>query len=124
MLFITHDFGVVAQVADEIGVMYAGKMVEYGRSREIFFDPRHPYTKALLRAMPDLSTQGPLYAIPGTPPDMTDPPVGDAFAARNPEAMMIDFQRQPPAFPVSETHWAATWLLHPDAPRKGGSTNG
>ena len=121
MLFITHDFGVVANVADRIGVMYAGKMVEYGTSEEIFYDPRHPYTWALLSAMPELSGHGPLYAIPGTPPDMTAPPVGDAFAARNPAAMRIDFLRQPPQFQVSPTHWAATWLLHPDAPRKGGS---
>ena len=117
MLFITHDFGVVANVADQIAVMYAGKIVEYGLSEEIFHDSRHPYTQALLAAMPDLTTQGPLYAIPGTPPDMTDPPVGDAFAARNPQAMRIDFLRQPPEFYVTDTHWAATWLLHPDAPK-------
>ena len=122
MLFITHDFGVVANVADEIGVMYAGKIVEYGTSREIFHDPRHPYTRALLAAMPDLSTQGPLYAIPGAPPDMTDPPAGDAFAPRDPDAMVIDHLRQPPAFFVSDTHWAATWRLHPDAP--GGEVRG
>jgi oligopeptide transport system ATP-binding protein len=97
--------------------MYAGKIVEYGLSEEIFHDPRHPYTRALLSAMPDLGTEGPLYAIPGTPPDMTDPPAGDAFAPRNPGAMRIDFLRQPPAFPVTDTHWAATWLLHPDAPK-------
>lgn len=119
MVFITHDFGVVANVADHIAVMYAGKIVEYGTSREIFYDPRHPYTKALLRAMPDLGTEGPLYAIPGSPPDMTCPPPGDAFAARDPEAMVIDHLRQPPEFAVSDTHWAATWRLHPDAPKGG-----
>jgi oligopeptide/dipeptide ABC transporter ATP-binding protein len=124
MLFITHDFGVVANVADEIAVMYAGKIVEYGTSREIFYDPRHPYTKALLAAMPDLSTEGPLYAIPGSPPDMTSPPPGDAFAPRNPKAMVIDHLRQSPPFWVTDTHWAATWLLHPDAPREGGEAHG
>ena len=119
MLFITHDFGVVANVADEIAVMYAGRIAEYGTSREIFYDPRHPYTRALLAAMPDLSTQGRLYAIPGSPPDMTAPPQGDAFAARDPNAMVIDYLRQPPPFFVSDTHWAATWRLHPDAPGEG-----
>ena len=117
MVFITHDFGVVANVADDIGVMYAGKMVEYGTSREIFYDPRHPYTKALLRAMPDLGTEGSLYAIPGTPPDMTSPSQGDAFASRDENAMVIDHLRQPPEFSVSATHWAATWRLHPNAPK-------
>ena len=114
ILFITHDFGVVANVADRIGVMYAGKLVEYGTSREIFYDPRHPYTKALLAAMPDLATQGRLQAIEGSPPDMTAPPPGDAFALRDPEAMVIELQRQPPPFFITETHWAATWRLHPD----------
>lgn len=115
ILFITHDFGVVANVADRIGVMYAGKLVEYGTSREIFYDPRHPYTKALLAAMPDLATQVRLQAIEGSPPDMTAPPPGDAFALRDPEAMVIELQRQPPPFFITETHWAATWRLHPDA---------
>ena len=103
ILFITHDFGVVANVADRIGVMYAGKLVEYGTSREIFYDPRHPYTKALLAAMPDLATQGRLQAIEGSPPDMTAPPPGDAFALRDPEAMVIELQRQPPPFFITET---------------------
>ena len=114
ILFITHDFGVVANVADRIGVMYGGKLVEYGTSQEIFYDPRHPYTKALLAAMPDLATQGRLQAIEGSPPDMTAPPPGDAFALRDPEAMVIELQRQPPPFFITETHWAATWRLHPD----------
>ena len=118
MLFITHDFGVVANVADRIGVMYAGKMVEYGTAEEIFYHPQHPYTRALLAAMPDLATRGRLYAIAGAPPDMRLPPVGDAFAARDPDAMVIDFLRQPPPFYVSDTHWAATWRLHPDRPTK------
>ena len=120
ILFITHDFGVVANVADRIGVMYAGKLVEYGTSREIFYDPRHPYTKALLAAMPDLATQGRLQAIEGSPPDMTAPPPGDAFALRDPEAMVIELQRQPPPFFITETHWAATWRLHPDANKPAG----
>ena len=117
VIFITHDLGVVANMADRIAVMYAGKIVEQGTAEEIFYDPRHPYTWALLSAMPDLHTKGKLSAIPGTPPNMLRPPVGDAFAARNPYAMEIDFLEQPPAFPVSDTHWAATWLLHPNAPK-------
>ena len=120
ILFITHDFGVVANVADRIGVMYAGKLVEYGTSREIFYDPRHPYTKALLAAMPDLATQGRLQAIEGSPPDMTAPPPGDAFALRDPSAMVIELQRQPPPFFITETHWAATWRLHPDVNKPEG----
>ena len=119
MLFITHDFGVVAQMADDVAVMYAGKVVEYGTAEEIFYDARHPYTRALLRSTPDPAGGQRLYAIPGTPPNMLHPPQGDAFAARNEYAMAIDYQRQPPVFFVSETHWAATWLLHPDAPKEG-----
>ena len=117
VIFITHDLGVVANMADEIAVMYAGKIVEQGTAEEIFYDPRHPYTWALLSAMPDLTTRGKLSAIPGTPPNMLQPPAGDAFAPRNAYAMQIDFEEQPPAFWVSDTHWAATWLLHPDAPK-------
>ena len=117
VIFITHDLGVVANTADRIAVMYAGKIVEYGTSEEVFYDPRHPYTWALLSSMPDLNTSERLEAIPGTPPNMIYPPVGDAFAARNKYAMKIDFERQPPMFRVSETHSAATWLLHKDAPR-------
>ena len=117
VIFITHDLGVVANVADKIGVMYAGKIVEYGTADDLFYDPRHPYTWALLSSMPDLDTNEKLDAIPGTPPNMIYPPVGDAFAARNKYALKIDFERQPPAFEVSPTHWAATWLLHPDAPK-------
>ena len=117
LLFITHDFGVVAEMADEIAVMYAGKIIEYGQSEEIFYDPRHPYTWALLSAMPDLNSSGRLYAIGGTPPNMLCPPDGDAFAPRNPKALRIDFQKAPPPFSVSPTHWAATWLLHPQAPQ-------
>ena len=117
VIFITHDLGVVANMADDIAVMYAGKIVEYGTVDDVFYDPRHPYTWALLSAMPDLDTKERLDSIPGTPPDMLYPPVGDAFAARNKYAMQIDFEQQPPMFEISETHKAATWLLHPDAPK-------
>lgn len=116
IIFITHDLGVVANMADRIAVMYAGKIVEYGTSEEIFYDPKHPYTWALLSSMPDLDTKEKLEAIPGTPPNMIYPPVGDAFAARNKYAMKIDFEMQPPLFKVTDTHYAATWLLHKDAP--------
>lgn len=116
IVFITHDLGVVANVADRIAVMYAGKIVEYGKTDEIFYDPRHPYTWALLSSMPNLATSKHLDAISGTPPNMIFPPKGDAFAPRNKYAMKIDFKEQPPMFKVTETHHAATWLLHPDAP--------
>ena len=117
VIFITHDLGVVANMADRIAVMYAGKIVEYGTSEDIFYDPRHPYTWALLSSMPDLDTKEKLDAIPGTPPNMIYPPKGDAFAERNKYALEIDFEMQPPMFAVSETHYAATWLLHPKAPK-------
>ena len=117
VIFITHDLGVVANMADRIAVMYAGKIVEYGTSEEVFYGPAHPYTWALLSSMPDLDSKDKLEAIPGTPPDMRYPPKGDAFAERNAYAMKIDFEQQPPEFPISDTHWAATWLLHPDAPK-------
>jgi len=116
IIFITHDLGVVANVADRVAVMYAGKIVEVGTVDEIFYNPQHPYTWGLLSSMPTLDTQGTLYAIPGTPPDLLDPPVGDAFAPRSEYAMKIDTLYDPPFFKVSETHQAATWLLHPDAP--------
>jgi len=117
VIFITHDLGVVANMADRVAVMYAGKIVEIGTANDIFYDPKHPYTWALLSSMPDLDTNEKLEAIPGTPPNMIYPPVGDAFAARNKYAMQIDFEKQPPMFQVSDTHYAATWLLHPDAPK-------
>lgn len=117
VIFITHDLGVVANMADRVAVMYAGKIVEIGTANDIFYDPKHPYTWALLSSMPDLDTNEKLEAIPGTPPNMIYPPVGDAFAARNKYAMQIDFEKQPPMFKVSDTHYAATWLLHPDAPK-------
>ena len=117
VIFITHDLGVVANMADRVAVMYAGKIVEIGTANDIFYNPKHPYTWALLSSMPDLDTNEKLEAIPGTPPNMIYPPVGDAFAARNKYAMQIDFEKQPPMFQVSDTHYAATWLLHPDAPK-------
>ena len=117
VIFITHDLGVVANMADHIAVMYAGKIVEHGTVDEVFYEPAHPYTWALLASMPDLDTKEKLGAIPGTPPNMINPPVGDAFAARNQYAMQIDFEQQPPMFEITPTHHAATWLLHPDAPK-------
>ena len=117
VIFITHDLGVVANMADRVAVMYAGKIVEIGTSDDIFYAPAHPYTWALLSSMPDLDTKEKLEAIPGTPPNMIYPPRGDAFAERNKYAMQIDFEEQPPMFAISETHSAATWLLHPNAPK-------
>lgn len=116
IIFITHDLGVVANVADRVAVMYAGKIVEYGDVDEIFFNPQHPYTWGLIGSMPTLDTAGKLVSIPGTPPDLLDPPKGDAFALRSEYAMEIDYEEEPPLFQVSPTHAAATWLLHPDAP--------
>ena len=114
-IFITHDLGVVANMADRVAVMYAGKIVEYGTAKEVFFDPRHPYTWALLSSIPDIDSKEKLEAIPGTPPDMRFPPKGDAFAFRSRYAMPLDFKYEPPFFKVSETHYAATWLLYPGA---------
>jgi len=115
VIFITHNLGVVAKMADDIAVMYAGKIVEYGTSQDIYYHPAHPYTWALLASMPDLNSKDKLEAIPGTPPNMIIPPVGDAFAARNKYAMKIDLEKEPPLFKISPTHYAATWLLHPSA---------
>ncbi len=117
VIFITHDLGVVANVADRIAVMYAGKIVEIGTAEEVFYNPKHPYTWALLSSMPNLATSDKLDAISGTPPNMIYPPKGCAFAPRNQYAMEIDFEEEPPLFKVSDTHYAATWLLHPDAPK-------
>ncbi|WP_279326552.1 ABC transporter ATP-binding protein [Bacillus kexueae] len=119
IIFITHDLGVVANVADRVAVMYAGKIVEIGTVDEIFYNPKHPYTWGLLASMPSLDNddKSELAAIPGSPPDLTNPPKGDAFAPRNPYAMKIDYEQEPPMFKVSDTHYAATWLLHPDAPK-------
>ncbi|WP_248734014.1 ABC transporter ATP-binding protein [Neobacillus rhizosphaerae] len=118
IIFITHDLGVVANVADRVAVMYGGKIVEIGTADEIFYNPQHPYTWGLISSMPDMDTDDEeLFSIPGTPPDLLDPPKGDAFAARNPFVMKIDLELEPPFFKVSDTHYAATWLLHPDAPK-------
>ena len=117
VIYITHDLGVVAKVADYVNVMYAGKIVEVGNVEEIFYEPVHPYTWGLLSAMPDLDTNDDrLYSIPGSPPNLLHEPQGDAFAARNPFALKIDKKAEPPMFQISRTHFAATWLLHPDAP--------
>ena len=117
IIYITHDLGVVAKVADYVNVMYAGKIVEVGNVEEIFYEPVHPYTWGLLSAMPDLDTNDDrLYSIPGSPPNLLHEPQGDAFAARNPFALKIDKKAEPPMFQISRTHFAATWLLHPDAP--------
>lgn len=117
VIFITHDLGVVANIADRIAVMYAGKIVEYGTCEEVFYSPAHPYTWALLSSVPDLESKERLEAIAGTPPNMIYPPVGDAFAERNRYALEIDFRLQPPFFRITDTHYAATWLLHPSAPK-------
>ena len=115
-IFITHDLGVVANMADRVAVMYAGKIVEYGLVDEIFYNPKHPYTWALLSSIPDVDSKEKLESIPGTPPNMIYPPVGDAFALRSKYALKIDFEVEPPLFDVSPTHKAATWLLYKNAP--------
>lgn len=118
VIYITHDLGVVAKVADFVNVMYAGKIIEKGTVDDIFYDPRHPYTWGLLSAMPDLdANEERLYSIPGSPPNLLHEPQGDAFVARNAFALKIDQQIAPPMFKISQTHYAATWLLHPNAPR-------
>ena len=117
-IYITHDLGVVANVADRVGVMYGGQIIEYGTVNEIFYDPQHPYTWALLSALPQLGVKGQdLYYITGTPPSLYNKIEGDAFAPRNPQALKIDFAKEPPFFQVSETHYAKTWLLDPRAPK-------
>lgn len=117
-IYITHDLGVVASVADRIAVMYAGDIVEIGRCEEVFCDPRHPYTWALLSSLPQLAERGDeLYSIQGTPPNLFTEIQGDAFAPRNPHALKIDFVKRPPYFEVSPTHRARTWLLDPRAPK-------
>ncbi len=120
VIYITHDLGVVAKVADHVNVMYAGKIIESGAVEEIYYDPRHPYTWGLLSAMPDLDTDGDeLYAIPGTPPNLANKVPGDAFAPRNQFALNIDLRMEPPMFDVegSNTHKVASWLMHPNAPK-------
>ena len=117
-VFVTHDLGVVARVADRVAVMYAGKIVETGTAEEVFYDPRHPCTWGLLRALPTPGgRRDGLYAIPGMPPTLIDPPRGDAFACRNEYALAIDYEEEPPMFRITDTHYAATWLLDERAPR-------
>lgn len=116
IIFITHDLGVVANVADRVAVMYAGKIIETGLSDEIFYDPRHPYTWGLLSSMPTLDQKSNvLYNIPGSPPNLLQEPAGDAFAVRNAYALEVDYHLEPPLFKVSDTHYAAAWLLDPRA---------
>ena len=117
VIFITHDLGVVANMADRVAVMYAGKIVEYGTAKDVFYSPVHPYTWALLSSIPDVDSKEKLDAIPGTPPNMLFPPKGDAFALRSKYALGIDFKEEPPMFQVSPTHFAATWLLDDRAPK-------
>ena len=117
VIFITHDLGVVANMADRVAVMYAGKIVEYGTAQDVFYSPAHPYTWALLSSIPDVDSKEQLEAIPGTPPNMLFPPKGDAFAERSKYAMSVDFKAEPPMFEISPTHYAATWLLDERAPK-------
>lgn len=118
VILITHDLGVVANIADRVAVMYAGDIIEIGTSEDIFYDPRHPYTQALLSSLPQVGVKGTdLFSIPGTPPNLFTEVKGDAFAPRNPRALKIDFVEMPPYFQVSPTHRAKTWLLDPRAPK-------
>lgn len=128
-VFVTHDLGVVARIADRVAVMYAGKIVEIGTVDEIFYDPRHPYTWGLLRSIPSFSRgKESLPVIPGMPPSLLHPPKGDAFASRNDYALEIDFEEEPPMFRITDSHYAATWLLDERAPKVvppiGGNTDG
>ena len=118
VIFITHDLGVVANIADRVAVMYAGDIVEIGMAEEIYYDPKHPYTWALLSSLPQLGVKGEdLFSIKGTPPNLFTEIHGDSFAARNPQALKIDFVERPPYFEVTPTHKAKTWLLDPRAPK-------
>lgn len=127
-ILVSHDLGVVARAADRVAIMYAGRIVEIGTAEEIYYDPRHPYTWGLMRSLPALAKGGQLYTIPGMPPSLVHPPRGDAFACRNEYALAIDYEKAPPMFRVSDTHYAATWLLDERAPRVtppiGGNANG
>lgn len=117
-VYITHDLGVVANVADRVAVMYGGQIVEYGTVEELFYEPAHPYTWALLSSLPQLGTKGEdLFSIAGTPPSLFNEIKGDAFAPRNKFAMEIDFEEEPPYFQITPTHFAKTWLLDPRAPK-------
>lgn len=118
VIFITHDLGVVAEIADRVAVMYAGQIVELGTAEDIYYDPRHPYTWALLSSLPQLGAKDEdLFSIAGTPPSLYNKVVGDAFAPRSSTAMKIDFVKEAPIFKISETHYAKTWLLDPRAPK-------
>lgn len=127
-ILVSHDLGVVARAADRVAIMYAGRIVEIGTAEDIYYDPRHPYTWGLMRSLPALAKGGQLYTIPGMPPSLVHPPRGDAFACRNEYALAIDYEEAPPMFRVSDTHYAATWLLDERAPRVtppiGGNANG
>ena len=117
-ILVSHDLGVVARVADRVAVMYAGKIVEIGTAEEVYYDPRHPYTWGLMRSLPAFANgKEQLYTIPGMPPTLISPPKGDAFASRNEYALNIDYEEMPPMFQITETHYAATWLLDPRAPQ-------
>ena len=117
-ILVSHDLGVVASCADRVAIMYAGKIVEIGTAEEIYYDPRHPYTWALLQSLPALNKGAKeLKAIPGMPPTLIDPPAHDAFACRNAYALEIDYHEQPPMFQITDSHYAATWLLDPRAPK-------
>lgn len=118
VIYITHDLGVVAKVADRVAVMYAGRIVEYGTAREIFYDPRHPYTWGLLDSVPDITRKTErLYSIPGNPPNLLSQVKGDAFAPRNQYALAIDYEEEPPRFQITETHYVYSWLADPRAPK-------
>ncbi len=117
IVFVSHDLGAVARIADRVAVMYAGKIVEIGTAEEVYYDPRHPYTWGLLSSLPVLGeAKGEIYSIPGMPPQLLDPPPGDAFAERDAYALAIDYEKMPPMFKITDTHYAATWLLDSRAP--------
>lgn len=117
-ILVSHDLGVVARAADRVAIMYAGKIVEIGTAEEVYYDPRHPYTWGLMQSLPALNKgAAELKTIPGMPPTLINPPKGDAFACRNPYALEIDYHQQPPMFQITDTHYAATWLLDPRAPK-------
>lgn len=117
-ILVSHDLGVVARAADRVAIMYAGRIVEIGTAAEVYYDPRHPYTWGLMRSLPAWARgKEELYTIPGMPPSLVDPPKGDAFACRNEFALAIDYEQAPPMFRISDTHYAATWLLDPRAPK-------
>ena len=118
IVFITHDLGVVANIADRVAVLYGGQIVELGNVEEVFYDPRHPYTWALLSSLPQLAQRNTeLFSITGTPPSLYNEIVGDAFAPRNPYCLKVDTLKEPPMFKVTDTHYAKTWLLDPRAPK-------